>query len=290
MKRVSQIILAVAAFLTLSCSSGRQETGNEEDILVSVGDSSLYLRDVERQIPFGLTPEDSIEMFRNIVDNWVESRTLQEVAKENVVDLERINRLVEEYRNRLIVEEYVRKMGDSAPADVSQEEIRAYYRQYGDSMMLEQPLVKGIFIRTSERDPELDNIRKWIASGSPEDIDNLEKRGLREATGYEYFSDRWVEWDAIGRQIPLRVENPDSFLTANPDFETSHAGWIYLLHVSDFVPSGQRMPEDYALRYISEILADRRKGEYLKKLKRSIYNDAIKQGKLRRGSYDYFQL
>lgn len=276
-------MLAVAA-----CSSGRQETPKEDDILVSVGDSSLYRRDVERQIPFGLAPEDSTEMFRRIVDSWVETRTLEEVAKENVVDLERIDRLVETYRNRLIVEEYVRKMGENAPSDVSKEDIRAYYRQFGDSMMLEQPLVKGIFLRTSERDPELENIRRWVASGLPEDIDNLEKRGLREATGYEYFSDRWVEWDAIGRQIPFRVENPDAFLDANPDFEISHAGSVYILHVTDFVPSGSRMPEDYAMRHISEILSDRRRGEYLRKLKRSIYENAMKQGKLRRGSYDLF--
>lgn len=285
MKRISSAIVVMTLSIMAACSSGRPEAVSEEDILVSVGDSDLYLHDVERMIPFGLTPEDSTEMFRRIVESWVETRVLEDVAKENVIDLSRIDKRTQIYRNRLIVEEYLRKMGANAPSEVSPSAAEEYYAQYGDSMILDRPLVKGIFLRTSERDPEIENIRRWVASGLPEDIDLLEKRGLREATGYEYFSDRWVEWDDVARQIPLRVESPDSFLRENPDFETTHGGSVYILHVTDYVPSGKVMPKEFAMKRISEILSDRRKGEYLKNLKRSIYNKAIKEGKLRKGSF-----
>ncbi|MDE5806531.1 MAG: hypothetical protein K2H76_00305, partial [Muribaculaceae bacterium] len=165
MNRISSAIIVMTLSIMAACSSGRSEAVSEEDILVSVGDSDLYLHDVERLIPFGLTPEDSTEMFRSIVENWVEARVLEDVAKENVVDLNRIDKLTQLYRNRLIVEEYLRKMGSNAPSEVSRSDAERFYAQYGDSMILERPIVKGIFLRTSERDPEIENIRKWVASG-----------------------------------------------------------------------------------------------------------------------------
>lgn len=259
------------------------------NVLVEAGDSVLYLEDVERLIPSGLLPEDSIEMFRQITDHWVESVLLEDLAKENVVDLERIDRLTEIYRNRLIVQEYIRKMGSNAPSDVRKEDVEAYYRQYGDSMRLTQPLIKGIYLRTSEKDPQLDNIRAWITSANEEDIDRLEKKGLREALGYEYFLDRWVEWGDVATQLPVRVEDADLFLAENTDFETARAGTVHLLHIAGYVPSGSKMPKEYALKRISDILADRRAGEYRKRLKQSIYRKAAKEGKLKKGLYDPFE-
>ena len=292
MSIVKGVVSLIASLLILaasSCSKKHQEAEGEGDILVTVGDSSLYVNDVEILIPYGLTPEDSAEMFDRIVEDWIETRVLEGVAKENIVDIERINRLTANYRNRLIVEEYLRKMGDNAPSDVNGSVAEEYYRQNGDSMILKQPLLKGIYIHTSEKDPELDNIRKWISSGSAEDIDKLEKRGLREATGYEYFTDRWVEWDALSRQIPVRVENADTFLMNHPDFETVRGGSVYILHVTDFVGSGKVMPKEFALRKISEMLSDRKKGEYMAGLKRQIYIKALREGTLKRGKYDLFK-
>lgn len=282
----SVIIMLLVGSIAGGCASKPEETSTEDNVLVTVGDSSLLLEDVERQIPFGLEPDDSIEMFQKIVDNWVESRVLEEVANENVIDLERINNLTRNYRNRLIVDEYLRKMGQNAPSDVQKSDVENYYRQYGDSMTLEQPLLKGIYLRTSERDPELDNIRKRLFSSSEKEIDELEKKGLREATGYEYFADRWVEWDEVARQIPIRVKDPDSFLKENKNFELARGGAVYLLHVTDYVASGSVMPKEYALSRIAEVLADRRAGEYRSNLKKSIYQKAIEEGKLKKGSYD----
>lgn len=278
--------MALAFCIVQSCGHKPQEGDADGDLLVSVGDSSLMLDDVVRLIPTGLAAEDSVEMFRRIVDKWIETRVLEEVANENVIDLERIDNLTRSYRNRLIVDEYLRKMGENAPTDVSSAEAEKYYRQYGDSMTLDQPLLKGIYLKTYDKNPDLDKIRKWLTSGTEEEIDELEKRGLREATGYEYFADRWVEWDDVARQIPMRVTDADAFLKENRDFEISHGGAVYMLHVSDYVATGSVMPKEFALSRISEVLADRRAGEYRKNLKKSIYSKAMKEGKLKKGSYN----
>ncbi|MDE5791260.1 MAG: hypothetical protein K2H96_08540 [Muribaculaceae bacterium] len=290
MKRlVRTFVVALTVGFAGGCAHKPLDSGTEGNVLVSVGDSSLNLEDVERLIPAGLTSEDSVEMLHSIIDHWIETRVLEEVARENVIDLEEIDRLTQNYRNRLIVDEYLRKMGENAPSDVNRSEVENYYRQFGDSLRLEQPILKGIYLRTSERDPQLDNIRRWLSSGSEVEIDELEKRGLREATGYEYFTDRWVAWEDVARQMPVRVEDADLFLKENRDFDTVRGGSVYLLHVTDYIPSGEVMPKEFALARISEILADRRVGEYRKNLKKSIYRKALKEGRLKKGSYDPFE-
>lgn len=274
------------SLLAVGCRQTDSGTEVKEDMLVSVGDTALYLNDVLSLMPYGLSPEDSVEMFHRIVDDWIEYRVLEEVAKDNIIDLERIDRLTRRYRNRLIVDEYLRLMGENGGTEVSKRSVDSYYSQYGDSMYLRQPLVKGIFLKTSQKDSELSNLRKWIASGSEKEIDELEKNGLKEASGYEYFIDKWVEWDRIASQIPYRIEDADEFLKKNRDFETAYCGSVYLLHIEDYLPSGSKMPSDYAKGRIREYLSGRSMDDYRRNLKHSIYMQALKDGKLKKGSYD----
>lgn len=288
-KGISVFLLVMATFMVIGCQSKERNSEEAKSILISVNDSSLLLEDVLRLIPSGLTPEDSVEMFNQIVDEWVENRILEDVAMENVIDLERINRLTQNYRNRLIIDQYIQNMTENAQSKVSKKEVEEYYRSYGDSMILEQPILKGIYIRTSEKDPSLEKIRKWIGSGSKSEIDELEKTGLREATGYEYFADRWVQWDNIAPQIPIRVEDADKFLKENKDIDTTHAGSTYLLHVVDFIPSGTKMPKEFALVRINEFLSDKGMSDYRRKLINSLYKKAQKDGKLKIGSYNPFK-
>lgn len=286
MKKGKLTVLLTLSLIAGGCSPKESLSENEEDILVVVGDSALRLSEVERKIPGGLSAEDSIEMFHSFADRWIESRVLEEVAEENVVDLDRIDRMTEAYRNRLIVDEYLRKMEEGARKEPKRSDIETYYLQYGDSMRLEQPLVKGIFLKTTASSKDIDNIRKLIFSATESDIDELEKIGLKEATGYEYFADRWVEWSDMSQQIPVRIEDADSFLKDNHHFEISHQGMTYFLNILDYVPSGEMMPREFALSQISEILTDRLSVSYRKNLLKSIYRKAMKDGKLKKGSYD----
>ncbi|MDE6835981.1 MAG: hypothetical protein K2J03_03370 [Muribaculaceae bacterium] len=284
----SLIFSLISSILMTGCGEKTQPKENEGEILLEIGDSVIYKEEIERLIPYGLVPEDSVALFHQIIDSRVESILLEDLAKENVIDLERIDRLTQTYRNRLIIEEYLRKMEEGASTKANDKEIDRYYAQYGDSMILTQPLVKGIYLRTTSGDDRLPDIRQWVKSASQGDVDQLEKKGLREATGYEYFADRWVEWSAIAEQLPVRVKDADLFLKENKEYEIERGGTVYLLHVSDFIPSGEKMPEAYAKSKISEILTDKHSGEYRSRLKESIYRRAIEDGKMKPGTYNPF--
>ena len=268
---------AMLCIVVASCVGAPDNKGNDQEILVAVSDSVLTMNDVLSKIPSGLAEEDSVEMFKNIVDRWVKNMILTELAQDNEAELSRINAMAEDYRNSLIIDRYLKGKTEEV-STVSAEDIEAYYLKNKEEMTLGTPLIKGVYLKISEAEPNLPDIRRWMKSCKPEDIDRIEKVGLRQALQYEYFIDRWVEWGSVADQIPYRFHDADAFLSKTKDFETSYGGSCYLLHVSDYLPSGGVMPEEYARPQIEQILMLDRKMDYMQVLLQSLYKKVSGRG------------
>lgn len=286
----ARLILPFLSVLSLcalvGCGQKEKMVPGDDGVLVQVGDSTLRMADVLLKIPVGLSPEDSAAMFNSIVGDWVRDLVLADYAEKNIPDMARIDRMVEEYRNNLIVNEYLRNMSDRVGSDVAESRVRDYYAAHRAEMVLEQPLVKGAFIKLSETDESLDDLRRWMSRLSEQDVDNIEKSGLRRAAQYSYFNDQWQEWSSVAEQIPYRFFDADAFLNSTHYFETSDNGIVYLLHISDYINSGHEMPYEFARLRIREILHTADVSAYRRRLMDDIYRDQIKAGVLRPGLYD----
>ncbi len=170
---------------------------------------------------------------------------LSDLASDNIADLEKIDRMAEDYRNNLIIERYLRSKQGEIPA-VSEQSVKMYYAEHGSEMKLSAPIIKGIYIKVADSEERLGDIRKWMSSPTSSAIDNIEKYGLRQASQYEYFKDEWLDWADVAEQIPYRFYDADAFLGSARDFETSYGGSTYILHVFDYLPTGSVMPYEYA--------------------------------------------
>lgn len=282
--RIVGLALITAA---VSCGSKNQEsTVADDDILVAVGDSTLRVNEVIARIPRGLQPSDSIRIFNNIVDTWVRNLILAEVAEKNIPDPDRIERMVEAYRNSLIVNEYLSSMAEKDSKEIPESRIKEYYDQHRDELILTQPVIKGIYIKVPEDDPQLENLRQWVSDFTDQSVDMIEKTGLRHATGYEYFRDDWQEWNVIADQIPHRFYDSDAFLRSSSEFEITADGSVYLLHISEYQLSGTGMPYEYARHKIREILRAEDAESMRRTLIHDIYSRKIEEGELRPGLYD----
>lgn len=285
-KPTSIACAAIVATLVIptACHSPKGEEAPEE-VLVSVGDSSLTVHDVMLRMPSGLSEQDSTELFNSIVERWVRTMMLSDVASGNVDELDRIDRMAEDYRNNLIIERYLRSKETEVPS-VSDESVKEYYAAHGTEMKLSSPIVKGIYVKVSDSEERLDDIRRWMAAATPTSIDNIEKYGLRQASQYEYFKDRWIDWSEIAEQIPYRFYDADAFLNSTSDFETTYGGSTYILHIFEYLPSGSVMPYEYASGQIADMIGRERKSDYRRKLLTSLYSKGVEDGKLRPGLYD----
>lgn len=293
MTKTSIIIngIVVAIVMTfLSCRQKENEKSEESDILVSVKDSVLRVGDVLKRMPRGLSTEDSLIMFNNIVDAWVTNMVLSEIAEKNIIDMGRIERMVESYRNSLIIKEYMSSMAKSKEKTLNEEKIKEYYDKHPEEFILRQPLIRGAFLKVAESESgDIDHLRKWMTDFSSKSIDNIENYGLKQASAYEYFPNEWHDWNEIAELIPYRFYDADAFVSSTKDFETMADGSVYLLHISDFLPSGSQAPYDYARIKIMDVLNALEVEAVQQRLKYDIYKKAIDEGILIPGRYNPLQ-
>lgn len=288
LKRLLSILLISAAVTVLGTGCHRRVTPVEQEdvVVVEYGDTALMLRDVVHQIPRGMEPEDSIEMFRSIVETWLRREVLTEYGSRNLPDMDEIERLVEQYRSDLILGRYLARVDMGASPNVSNRRVDKYLEQLRDSMVLEEPLVKGIFLKVSEDDSNLAALRRWMRTSTDYSVDKLEHDKLRGATQYEYFMDRWHPWHEVADLVPYRFYDADAFLEANKDFETQYEGSVYIIHISDYVGSGRPMPVEYARQQAQEMLRREDIATRRQEIIRDVYRHEMSDGRLRKGLYD----
>lgn len=279
------LLMLVVMCLGMSCRQQEITTASDDTVVVSLGDSVLYLGEVLQQIPRGLEAQDSLAMFRSITETWLRRQVLVSVAENNIPDMAEIDRLVDNYRTDLILGRYLAVVSERA-GNPDSRQVEKYYRENGDSMLLDEPVVKGIFLKVSENDPKIDRLREWMRKADEDAVDNLEVNGLRGAIQYEYFQDRWHAWHEVADLVPYRFFDADAFLESTKDFETSYGGSAYIIHIKEYVASGEPMPEDYAKAKISEMIRRSNVASGRNKLITDIYNREVKEGRLRGGLYD----
>lgn len=287
MRRKILSILAIGLLLLSSaCSKHETSTPGSEEMLVQVGDSALTLNEVLGRIPAGLSPEDSTEMFNTIVRAWVRRMVLADLAEKNIPDMQKIEEMVESYRDGLIVDRYLELMDAQRDQDIDEQRIKDYYQQNSEQLVLREPIIKGIFLKTPSDDESAAQLRDWMRRANADALDKIDKSGLKRALQYDVFLDRWIPWHKLAQQIPYRFYDADAFVESQRDFETEYAGSLYLLHISKYMPSGKPMPYEYAREVIAGILRRSDLARSREQLLQDIYRDQMKEGVLKAGSFD----
>lgn len=283
-KTLSILLLLITLF---ACGHKQTQDGDipVPEVLMQVGDSVLTRNMVLAQLPAGISAEDSARLFDAIVEEWLERNMLADIASKNIPDMERIDAMVEQYRRQLMTEEYRRLMAEEYKPEVSEDSIRRRYEQHPEAYTLTQPIIKGIYVKLPARAPQLAEVRGWVKKASPEAIDELEKYGLKGAMEYDWFGDQWVAWSEIARRIPYRFDSQEGMAVSGKQFETTVDGSTYLLHITEAMPSGSRMPYDMAKPRIEQELLERHRDEYDRRLLHGIYSRAIDNRRIHVGTY-----
>lgn len=223
-------------------------------------------------------------MFDDIVQSWLERNMLVNMAGSNIPDLEKIDRMVQEYRLQLLANEYRRAMVRDHTAGVNPDSVLAYYKAHPADFRLTAPAIKGIYVKVPSRAPQLDKLRAWMRDASSASIDQLESYGLKGAMEYDYFGDTWVAWESLAERIPHRFADPDATVS-QPLTECEEDGSVYLLRVLDHIPSGQLMPFEFAEAEITNRFMERNREAYDRTLLHSLYDKGQKERTIRPGSY-----
>lgn len=279
MKRKTPLLWCVWAGFCIF-SACRPTVKEETDILVEVEGLTLTRSEVEKVIPQGSTPADSLLMAENYIKKWITDILIYEVAEHNLgKDEKEVNRLVEEYRRALLRHRYLEGMVHSKlSAEIRENDRRSYYQEHIQKFILDRHLIKGLFIKVPVDAPGLENVRKWYKSDKLDAVENIEKYSIQNASIYDYFYDRWVDFDEALAKIPMHVSNKAQFLKTNRYVEFTDSSYCYFLNIAEHLLAGNVAPYEYAEPQIEEEMINKRKVEFLRNFEEELYRDAVRKG------------
>ena len=231
-------------------------------------------------IPKGATSADSLLIAESYEKKWVKDQLVFEVAARNLSDeKEEIEQLVDDYRRSLIRYRYQELLVEERlKAEISEMDKQRYYEENQKLFTLDRGLIKGLFLKIPADAPGLADVKKWYKSSDESALENIEKYSVQNATIYEYFYDKWVDFDEVMDNIPMYVNDAASFLKIHKTVEVADSSYCYLLNIRDYLTPGELEPYESASPRIVEMLVNQRKVEFLRNFEDELYNDAVRSG------------
>ena len=250
--------------------------------LVQLGNYFLYQEDMEQALPYGISGADSVRFVEKFVQKWLEEQALYEKAEHNVRGDEKIERMVAEYRRTLVMNNYehmllLQKMNE----ELTEEELQGYYEENKQLFILEESVIKGVLIKVPIASPGLKDLKKWYKDKSDEALEELEKYAFRNSVLYEYFYEHWVPISELEGKIIVNLAELSSDFDSHRNIEVEDGEYCYLLHIDEFIPEGKEMPYDLARHEIINLLANKRRVEFMNKVKQDLYNQSMEMGRIK---------
>ena len=239
-------------------------------------DQFLYPEDLNGVVPAGVTGDDSTQLARAYIEQWLRQQALLYYAQRNVsINTDRLNKQVETYKNGLIVYEYEQALvNQKLDTVVTDDEIRQYYDARPELFVLQQPILKRSYIRLRPDAPELDRVKRLLVSPNFEEQDLLTKYCAVYASAYALLDTSWHYVDDLVKEIPLsRIDEADYNQTAQI-FEIIENNELYLIILHDSKLRETRSPLSLVRDQVRNLILNKRKIDLIDRMQRSIVTDA----------------
>jgi hypothetical protein len=280
MIRPISIFFFILSLIALACV--RPGKGKGELPVARVSNVYLYPSDMEGIFDPKLSPKDSTEIRRKFVEKWIKKQLLLQKAELNLnFEQKDVSKQLDDYRTALLIYKYEEMLLEQQmDTVVSAKEIEEYYNKNTSNFILNQPAMKGVYIKLHSNSPYQEKLARWIRSDNPEDLKQLDSYCFQYAKKYDYFNDQWIYFEILKKQLPLHTSDIDGFLKSNKYAELHDSVFNYYLNIKEFKLSGNTAPLNLVKEDISRILLNKRKMQLLQNLENDIYNNAYNRDKI----------
>jgi hypothetical protein len=281
---VRYVLLAMIVAL-FSCNL---RNNSERTPLAKVGENILFLDDLQSILPTGLSPDDSLMMAEDYIKKWIMNELLVKKAEENLSPLQKdLTKELNEYRSSMLTYRYkMELMLQRLDTIVEETEISAYYGQNKENFILNRDIVKAIFIKIPAEVTKPEQVKVFCEQVSDDNLRELREFCLKYAITFDIFVDNWVELDLIAQNLPEPIEDKNRFLRRNAIIEIRDNDFYYLLCVIDYRLANNMAPVEYVKENIKNLIINRRRIDFLKKIEDDVYLEGIRNNKFKLYSYE----
>lgn len=268
------LLLFLLMFMPVILGSCRHKEGDKA--VAKIYGKVLYLSEVGEAIPDGTNATDSVELAKAFIDNWLKKQLILKKAEQNLDSKQKdVSQLIEDYRTSLLTFRYEQLLvQQKLDTIVSPKDIQEYYKANLPNFMLNDNIVKVVYIKLPLKSPEMEKVLQWYKSTKDEDLAQLEKYCTKYAVKFTYYGDKWIAFSAILDELPNKINNPEGYLQTQSLIVNKDKAFEYLVHIRDHRLKGTEAPIEYVASDIKAIILNKRKLSFINNLENSIYNDA----------------
>ncbi len=284
MKKTS-LLLAMLLMLAVSCKKNDNQYKHlpNDPVVAKVYGNYLYMSEIEKAIPDGLSVNDSAVAAQNYINNWIEEKMMANVAQQYLSDekIKQIDQKVEDFRNSLLIHSFKQELiKQKLDTNVSLDLISQYYETHKQDFILDQPAIRGYYFSVPLDAPDLPEIRTLAFSGE-EDINALKQLVIKSGGKFVDFTTQWKLFRDVMTNIPFVVSDPDFFVKTRKYLQTQDDYNYYYLKILEYRQTGDFIPLPLCQDKIKKIILNRRSQQLLKAIEKNLYDKAVSKGDIK---------
>ena len=285
MRKVNYILCTILAAVAISCadSGDSKSTKYDDDVIAAVDGVELRVADVMRDMPAGITGADSATFMRMYVDNWVLNRLKMKRAEEVLTTSEDIERLVEGYRQTLMMRQldqyYIDNMLDT---EITDKQISAYYRAHSAAFKLDHNVVQGMVVKVPKSFRNTTTLTTAISNSAKRgEWAELYALAEKHSLSVVDMTTQWVSYSDFLSNLPTersRTYN-DLITKSNVQHMTSDDAHFYFI-ITDRALTGQIAPLASVESDIRRLLYAERRDAIVAEYEAELKRESVEEGRV----------
>ena len=269
-------IYYILFILTLSISCKNE---NREVKLARFNDVFLYQSELINEIPITLNENDSAIFANNYIHKWLVDQMIMEKSEEMIpLKFNSVEKKINKYKRSLITYEfeqfYINKRLDTS---ISYLEINDYYTSHLDDFVLNDYVVKCMYIKVPKKSKIIKDVKKNYHIINEKMVDQMVKLGQKENVKFYYNPEEWIFFDDLLKELPI-LENYSKveFIKKKKKTIIEYNDYVYFVNIFDFIIKNGTSPLSFETNKIKSIILNRRSRDLRKKLRLDLYDDGMR--------------
>ena len=274
----------MAAMVAVACSSGDSIIGRNKNskVVATVDDNELIIGDILRDMPEGLTGADSVTFAKMYIDNWVLNHLKLARAEKVLKTQEEVNRLVEGYRQSLIMRQLDQYyLDEELDTEITDEQIKTHYKLYSQQFTIDHDKVKGIVVRVSKDFRNSSSLREALSEASKNGTQEISAMAEKHDLQISDLTSEWVTFSDFLSYLPTeRTRNYDKLLTKGKVQSMKADDVTFYFTITDIVEKGSKAPIESVTEDIRRMIYAERRGLIIKRYEEELKREAMEQERI----------
>ncbi len=255
----------------LFCACQTPSTGDKR-VVAEANGKKLYHNELMSMFPDKYSVSDSLDMAQSFINNWIRKVILLEEAEKYISKDIDIQRLVDDYKASLILDNFEKKLVNTRlDTFVTQEEIELKYEETKEQFYLRSDIVRALYAKVPAKKTGLD---KFFEEWKSKDLDQIRRYCSTNCSDSLLHLDTWYYKEDLKSVLPSKLAKKVTWkmdeikqLNVN-DHE-------YFLYVLETKKAQEASPLSFVKDKIVKLIIHERKKAILKNYQDKLFDEKI---------------